>query len=140
MILVDDDSRTDAWSVIEQLTAAKPWIRSFRLMRNDERKQAREASAGTSTSPPDAPGDEAAVGDESAPGVADVEALEQRWQAARQELDLLLRRRQTVDEVRCRVSGDGRRVRRRQTRLDSLLIPRSRRAALRARLISPSAE
>ena len=34
VILVDDDSRTDAWSVIEQLAAAKPWIRGFRLMRN----------------------------------------------------------------------------------------------------------
>lgn len=34
VILVDDDSRTESWSVIEQLAAAKPWIRGVRLMRN----------------------------------------------------------------------------------------------------------
>ncbi len=70
----------------------------FRLL-DEERNQAREANADTSTSPADAQGDEAAAKEASVPGVADVEALEQRWQAARQELDLLLRRRQTVDEV-----------------------------------------
>jgi undecaprenyl-phosphate 4-deoxy-4-formamido-L-arabinose transferase len=34
VILVEDDGGTDAWTVIEQLAAAKPWIRGLRLMRN----------------------------------------------------------------------------------------------------------
>lgn len=34
VILVDDDSRTDTWSVIERIAAEKPWVRGLRLMRN----------------------------------------------------------------------------------------------------------
>ena len=33
-VLVDDGSPSDAWSVIQDLSAAKPWVRGIRLMRN----------------------------------------------------------------------------------------------------------
>ncbi|MDE0886661.1 MAG: glycosyltransferase family 2 protein [Myxococcota bacterium] len=34
VILVDDCSRTDVWSIIETLAAQYPWVRGIRLMRN----------------------------------------------------------------------------------------------------------
>ena len=71
----------------------------FRLL-DEERKQAREARANGSTDVVDGSGDEPAAPDASGAGVADLAALEQRWQSARQEFDLLLRRRQTVDEAK----------------------------------------
>lgn len=70
----------------------------FRLL-DEERKQAREASAGTNADPIDAGRDEAAATEDPGPDVVDLEALAQRWESAREELDLLIRRRQTVDEA-----------------------------------------
>jgi moderate conductance mechanosensitive channel len=71
----------------------------FRLL-DEERKQAREARANGIKDVADEGGDPPAAPDSAEADVADLAALEHRWETARQELDFLLRRRQTVDEAK----------------------------------------